>query len=153
MPCYYVKWKIHICSVCASQGKECRHSAKDCVVQLIQKRVRHCNVAVPSSKVQNDSKGHMGHVTVKMYKKVGQDSKIRTVYYKCIKNGDSVNWRADWARSYNMSYAQVVKQNSHPRSRTLKCLVTSEPTKVRHDKNNALRRENIPNLRCESVPA
>ena len=63
-----------------------------------------------------DSKeGHMGQVKDLMYSKVCVKSKNRIVYNKCIHNVESVNWRADWSKFCNRSYAQVVKQNTQPR--------------------------------------
>ena len=131
----------HISSICSTQGKEYRHSAKDC------HSVRHCNVAVPSLRRQTDSKeGHIGQIIEKMYDKACIKSKTRTVHNKCINNGESVNWRADWSRFCNGSYAQVVKQNSQPTIEHHKCQMVI----AQQAKNAVSRCKNIPRVSIEA---
>ena len=68
---------------------------------LVQKRVRHCKLAVPSIENQQESKDRMGQVKGLMYRKVCKKSRSRTVYNKCIHNAQCVNWRAEWSKFCN----------------------------------------------------
>ena len=67
----------------------------------------------------------MGQVRDIMFDSVYIKSKSRIVNNKCIHNSESVNWRADWSKFCNRSYAQVVKQNTQPRLQSQKCIRSS----------------------------
>ena len=91
---------------------------------------------MPSVGDQYESKGHMGQGKGAMYSKVCKKSKSRTVYSKCMHNVESVNWRADWSKFCNRSYADVVKQNNRPRLKVQKgTKIMSYPRDIRQVKN------------------
>ena len=93
---------------------------------------------MPSVSKQYESKDHMGQGKCVMDSKVFKKSKSRTVYNKCLQNGESVNWRADWSKFCNRSYAKVVKQNNHPRRKVQKCTkIMAHSRDIRHVKNAA----------------
>ena len=51
-------------------------------------------------------------------------------------NVESVNWRADWSKFCNRSYAQVVRQNNQPRLKLQKCTkIMSYPRGISQAKN------------------
>ena len=84
----------------------------------------------------------MGQVRDIMFDSVYIKSKSRIVNNKCIHNSESVNWRADWSKFCNRSYAQVVKQNTQPKLQSQKCTkVISHPREISQAKNTLPRRK------------
>ena len=82
---------LHACSTCFSSGKTYPHPSREC--RRAKERVRHCN-AVPKIYENHHTKITVGRTVVNTNALL-----------------PSKNWKHDWWRFKNMSFAQVVKKN------------------------------------------